>query len=440
MDNLSVSSDDMSDSETMTFGEPGLLIKDKYLLIKKIGDGAFSSVWLTYEYKNDKFVVLKIQNADDYDVGVDEVNILKKINNLKSNYFTKLLDYFEYESDDYDEPFVIMVFELMVGSLQDIMENDYRYKTGFSLSFVQHVATTVLTGIDLLRKELNIVHTDIKPENILLKGRSGSVQNIINKFKEFKFKDKLIKNKKKKKKTYLELTIKQMLDHMKETIGYCDSSDSDSDSISDSESITIFDSDSDINSMCGTENNTSEYLDDKYIINKNIQIGDFGNFKKNKINEEIQTRYYRAPEVLLGIEPYNYTVDVWSTGCLLFEIATGKILYNPQKFRGINRDRDHLYLIIKNLGTINKELLKKSSRYSLYFTNKGLLKRREKIEYIPLNNHIERSFDLVYSKEEKGWNKKTIQLFSDFLSKLLVINPEERKDINELLSHQFLKI
>jgi len=40
----------------------------------------------------------------------------------------------------------------------------------------------------------------------------------------------------------------------------------------------------------------------------------------------IQSRYYRAPEIILGIE-YNYPIDMWSFGCILVELYIGHALF-----------------------------------------------------------------------------------------------------------------
>ena len=42
------------------------------------------------------------------------------------------------------------------------------------------------------------------------------------------------------------------------------------------------------------------------------------------LTEEVATRWYRAPEVLLGSQKYDKSADVWSVGCILAELMLGK--------------------------------------------------------------------------------------------------------------------
>lgn len=45
------------------------------------------------------------------------------------------------------------------------------------------------------------------------------------------------------------------------------------------------------------------------------------------MTEEVATRWYRAPEVLLGSQTYDKSADVWSVGCILGELLLGKPLF-----------------------------------------------------------------------------------------------------------------
>lgn len=45
------------------------------------------------------------------------------------------------------------------------------------------------------------------------------------------------------------------------------------------------------------------------------------------MTDYVETRYYRAPELLLGLKTYTKAVDIWSMGCIFAEIIRGKTLW-----------------------------------------------------------------------------------------------------------------
>ena len=59
-----------------------------------------------------------------------------------------------------------------------------------------------------------------------------------------------------------------------------------------------------------------------------IKIIDFGSscYVREQMYSYIQSRYYRAPEVILGIK-YSCAIDMWSLGCIIFELYTGHPLF-----------------------------------------------------------------------------------------------------------------
>ena len=71
------------------------ILNSKYALIEKIGYGSYSSVWLAYSIPDDKYYAIKIQNCEDYDEGVFELRILRKIKELKNDYMINIIDGFE---------------------------------------------------------------------------------------------------------------------------------------------------------------------------------------------------------------------------------------------------------------------------------------------------------------------------------------------------------
>jgi dual specificity tyrosine-phosphorylation-regulated kinase 2/3/4 len=74
----------------------------------------------------------------------------------------------------------------------------------------------------------------------------------------------------------------------------------------------------------------------------------------------IQSRFYRSPEVILGLS-YNMAIDMWSLGCILAELYTGYPI-----FPGEN-EQEQLACIMEVLGLPEKDLIHRSSRRKLFF-------------------------------------------------------------------------
>ncbi len=71
---------------------------------------------------------------------------------------------------------------------------------------------------------------------------------------------------------------------------------------------------------------------------KICDLGSASDASENEIAPYLVSRFYRAPEIILGM-PYDFAIDVWSVGCTLYELYTGKILFtgrtNNQMLRSI---------------------------------------------------------------------------------------------------------
>ncbi|VDM69727.1 unnamed protein product [Strongylus vulgaris] len=91
-----------------------------------------------------------------------------------------------------------------------------------------------------------------------------------------------------------------------------------------------------------------------------LKIGDFGSAKVVRPGMSSTpyqvTRFYRPPELLLGSENYNWTVDIWSAGCVLGEMVKGNVLFP-------GRDTKHqLKLIRRALGSPTEADMRPRSR------------------------------------------------------------------------------
>ena len=113
----------------------------------------------------------------------------------------------------------------------------------------------------------------------------------------------------------------------------------------------------------------SEYRDAE------VKIVDLGNacWTYKHFTDDIQTRQYRAPEVLVGA-PYDTSADMWSLACIVFELLTGDLMFDPQAGKNWSREEDHLALMMELLGKFPVSLLPKGKFSWDYFTKKGELK------------------------------------------------------------------
>jgi len=66
-----------------------------------------------------------------------------------------------------------------------------------------------------------------------------------------------------------------------------------------------------------------------------VKVVDMGNacYTTKKLSSLIQTRNYRGPEVIIR-STYDTSADIWSLGCTVFELVTGRILFRPKKIEG----------------------------------------------------------------------------------------------------------
>ena len=133
----------------------GQLLDNRYFLIKNIGAGAFATVWLSYHIPDRKFFAIKVQNSEDYDAAMEEISLMKRFKESGTDLLNKIQDRFIHEEIKSNngnkiskDPKIVkknvcMVFELMAGSVYDVMK-DYRIKDGFDLSITKRIVYQLL--------------------------------------------------------------------------------------------------------------------------------------------------------------------------------------------------------------------------------------------------------------------------------------------------------
>eukprot|EP01029_Cantina_marsupialis_P012112 TRINITY_DN2674_c0_g1_i1.p1 TRINITY_DN2674_c0_g1~~TRINITY_DN2674_c0_g1_i1.p1 ORF type:complete len:849 (-),score=235.13 TRINITY_DN2674_c0_g1_i1:252-2798(-) len=154
--------------------EIGDVYNRRYTVVSKLGWGHFSTVWLCRDRETNQPVALKVQKAARHylEAAKDEIDLLKRVekNNAgKQRFVTRLLDSFSHFGPNGEH--VCMVFEVFGVNLLDIIRHfDF---TGIPISIVKIISKQVLLGLHYLHVDCGIIHTDLKPENVLLMLNEG---------------------------------------------------------------------------------------------------------------------------------------------------------------------------------------------------------------------------------------------------------------------------
>ena len=352
-DDDNLSSDDEEEISKIYIGK---LLNNRYTIIKYLGKGTFSRLWIIYDIIENSFKALKIQNEDDIEEGENEIQILKNKNHPN---VINLYDYFI----DNENNKLCLVLELLGGDLFTLLDE---YNT-IPFQLLKKIYYQTLNGINFLHQH-NIIHTDLKLENILIDKIHPRNMELINFIKEkidFNF-DTLLENNipenyneftpDKRKKTKRKIKLK-IIKFLNEKI---------------IELVKMY------NHIPHEDYNYS--IEDLKDIN--VKIIDLGNgeFTNDISNEEISYKFYRSPENILGFK-YNVSTDIWTLGCLFYEMITKKYLIEINQYKNnIDRDSKLLFEMQKYFGRIPTNLCINSEYYEDLYDSKGRLLKYKNIE------------------------------------------------------------
>ena len=159
-------------------------------------------------------------------------------------------------------------------------------------------------------------------------------------------------------------------------------------------------------------------------VHSEIKVIDFGSscFENEKVYTYIQSRFYRSPEVILGMS-YGMPIDMWSVGCILAELYTGYPI-----FPGEN-EQEQLACIMEVFGPPEKHLIEKSSRKKLFFDSMG----KPRLTVSSKGRRRRPS-----SKELRQVLKCDDEAFLDFITKCLKWDPSRRMNPHEANKHEFI--
>ena len=550
--------------------------------MQKLGYGHFSTAWLALDTKYGNYVAIKIQKAAQQyiDAAYDEVEILQELgkHNFDKEWIESLKEYYKDDKEKLADiettenskvvqllnSFIYhgqngrhfcMVFEIVGVTLLELIKR-YNYK-GIPLPYIRIITKQILIGLDFLHRMCHIIHTDLKPENVLVcltKDELKEIQatghlNIQKSDKKKKNKNNIStantstnlndskinldeknqmtgKQARKKRQKFRKKQIKKMekmgmspqeiekkmteiMKQKKSSIQEKDEENIDVDNFDidelierprissvpkiningnqkdednyqyDEEEDNYLDSNPPYNiNVMEYSKNLQRYLKEKTrilhdedyrrnMIEKNniltsevsdqekskmmkklsekmsrrgpeidpsieVKICDIGNacWFNHHFSTIIQTRQYRSPEVILGIN-YNETSDIWSLACMLFELATGDFLFEPRKGDTFSKNDDHLAQIIEAVGKMPKNFALSGLDSYKYFDKKGKLRRIKNLIYFPIK-------DILVKKYH--FKEKEAKAFSDFLMPMLEYYPDKRASARDLLRHPWLNM
>jgi len=354
------SSDQSTSSEEEDFEHE--VFNNDYLILYKLGSGAFSTVWLTYQISTNDFYALKIQNHDSYSEGVLEKNCLETVSVFPTDCLIKLIASFDIIRDN--RKYLCLVLELAIDSAYYFLKQfKDEERTGFPPAVIKKLHDNVCEGISYLHAH-DLLHTDIKPENILVCGNDKRLKVIKDKMNKINFKnvyESQINEFKKK----FDLTKKK--DKLKFRRG---------------KKKILLQIITELTKILKIEEiyDDLKYLEytEEELLNCTFKIADLGTIHslQQMIDDNrfpcIQTRYYRAPKVILGI-PYDQQIDYWSIAIMYYELIEGELMFNPHHTDELTTDQVHLYEIIQWINNPELEQIKKSKLRSSFDKNGKLL-------------------------------------------------------------------
>ncbi|KAA8904220.1 hypothetical protein TRICI_005595 [Trichomonascus ciferrii] len=445
----------------------------RYVVVRKLGWGHFSTVWLAQDRENgDRHVALKVvRSASHYtETALDEISLLKRIVSANPDHpgrsnVVSLLDSFKHVGPN--GVHVCMVFEVLGENLLGLIKR-YHHK-GIPQTLVKQITKQVLLGLDYLHRECGVIHTDLKPENVLIE--IGDVEAIVQEVTHQEQEDNSSSSKRKRQKGQGQgvpgpgpgpetpqqvrrngrhagrrrsvVTGSQPLPSplkRSNSSSYSLERESTAEPIegqlqSFAISPTTAGKDKDSNSPSSSSSRSSSSrrrttttaLDEDTIC---VKIADLGNacWVDHHFTNDIQTRQYRAPEVLLGSH-WGAGADVWSMACMVFELLTGDYLFDPQSGSKYSKDDDHVAQIIELLGRIPPQVLLTGRWTMEFFNRRGELRNIHKLKPWGLKSVL---------KEKYHYSETEAELLSSFLLPMLHLNPKKRADAGGMSNHKWV--
>ncbi|CDH58700.1 protein kinase [Lichtheimia corymbifera JMRC:FSU:9682] len=327
----------------------------RYKTISIVGKGTYGQVFKCYDVVLDKLCAIKVIRAIPKYVEASRIEI-RILQTLREHDPSNQKRCIQLRASFHHDDHVCMVFDLLKMSVYDFMKHNHFLP--FPLYHIRSMGLQLLSSVAFLHRQ-KLIHTDIKPENMMLKDTNSKQQP-----------------------------------------------------------LTVFDN----------EANQPVTVQRQVLLNADMQLIDFGSatFENEYHSAIVSTRHYRAPEVILNLG-WSYPCDIWSIGCVLFELCIGEPLFQTKQ------DHQHLALMEKMISRFPTHIMN-HPRAKRYFDSRGLVRTPDEadiddIETIqmakPLHTQLPQQNSLPYKQ------------FADLLYKMLNVDPNTRISAEQALQHPF---
>ncbi|KAM6953422.1 pre-mRNA processing factor 4Bb isoform 2-T2 [Aplochiton taeniatus] len=186
---------------------------------------------------------------------------------------------------------------------------------------------------------------------------------------------------------------------------------------------------------------------DNILVNESktiLKLCDFGSASHvadNDITPYLVSRFYRAPEIIIG-KPYDYGIDMWSVGCTLHELYTGKILFPGSS-------NNHMIKLAMDLkGKMPNKMIRKGlfkdqhfdQNLNFLYIEVDKVTEREKVTVMStINPTKDLLTDMVGCQRLPEEQRKKVMQLKDLLDGTLMLDPAKRITINQALQHPFIQ-
>ena len=400
-----------------------------------MGRGTFSKVWLVYDFLEDNYFALKIQEEKylkDLEVEItNHKNIQSKGEHPNIAKFYGVLDF---KINNERKKGVLM--ELLGSSLDVLISEDYDNK--LNTGIVKKIFSDILKGVDFIHRS-GYVHNDLKPDNILVSKPNKKLDTFISKIKDLEINQYyhkqiedltpneiqlLDRNKRKivKRKIKARAAKQTIKDFRKKIIEI--------------NSKTLENLEMNIEELVDSDQESEK---DNVKVNEidlediSVKIIDFGSAEiiGRMESDEILTRCYRPPENIMN-SFYNEKSDIWVIGCMLYEVLNGHSLFDLRDYNleSLEKDRKHLAQMYDVLGKMPRDMAMDCQFSEDIFDAKGRIIKNKGIEPRDIKSEICERMDIDDSEKD---------VIHDLIFKILNYNYKLRPNCSEILNHNWFQ-